>query len=157
MKKRLPITASLVPLMAALIAPVAHGETDIQDVQLDEQISQVLRDFPGGVRTAANEVTWNGGDVVLTIATSTSASQRAVGTCADGKFCAYGSSGLSGSKLTFSSCTASNSTAPIGRVRSFANARGSGTVYAYNGSTSVDSVGAGSWKNTSATITRLGC
>lgn len=125
------------------------------DASLDERVEQVLRDFPGGVRISENAVAWEDGDIVLTLPTP--GARFAVGSCETGKFCAYGGANLSGGKLTFSACKASNSTAPLGTVRSFANARSSGTVYAYNGATSVDWVGAGSWDNTSATITRLGC
>ncbi len=122
---------------------------------VDDQIEQVLRDFPGGVRTAHNEVSWDGGSVVLTILDGASA--RAVGSCATGKFCAYSATGLGGSKLTFSSCSGTNSTASLGAVRSIANARSSGTVYAFNGSTSVASATAGSSSDVWSTVTRLGC
>lgn len=88
----------------------------------------------------------------LTVAT------MAVGSCATDHFCAYTNINLTGAKIIFSNCNATNSVSPLGsKVRSSANARSSGTVYAYNGSTVVASTGAGTYKNTTATVTRLGC
>ncbi len=133
-----------------LSSPAVAAEPSV-----DERVEVVLKQFPGGTRVAVNEVSWDGGNVVLTFASG--ATTKSVGSCATGKFCAFSAGSLGGSKLTFSSCTATNSTAPLGVVRSFANARSSGTVYAYNGSTSVASTAASSWTNTTATITRLGC
>ncbi len=75
-----------------------------------------------------------------------------------GKFCAYTLPGYLGNKLTFSTCTSNHGVSALGgSVRSIANSRSSGTVKAYNGSSLVLSVSAGTGKNTTATITKLAC
>lgn len=139
-------------LMAAFLVPTpAYANAD----KLQARVDAILASFPGGVQTGLGEITWDDGEVTLTITDSTA---KAVGTCASGSFCAYTGTSMSGARISFTNCSGTNSVAPLGAaVRSFANARSSGTVYAYNGLSSVDSVSTGSHKNTTATITRLGC
>lgn len=136
-------------LTLAVPMSTAHADNPLQD-----QIETVIATY-GGEQIAPNQVSWDDGDITLTLSTGTTT--RAVGTCATGKFCAYSQLNQQGSKLTFTTCTAPNSTSPIGSVRSVANARTSGTVTAYNGSAAVLTVAAGRTTNTGATITRLGC
>ena len=131
----------------------AHAETDL----IQKQVERVLVEYPGGTQTGVGEITWNGGEVVLNLFDESS-TRAAVGSCASGYFCGYTSTGLTGSQISFSSCTAPNQVAPLGSpVRSVANGRGAGNVFAFNGGSPVLSVSANSWSNTSATITRLGC
>ena len=120
-------------------------------------IDSVLANYPGGIQTGWNEVSWDDGDVVLTVALGDVHARAAVGTCANGKHCVYSSPGLLGSKLTFSTCSNQSVSALGGPVKSVANARSSGTVTAKNGSTPVLSIAPGAYKNTSATVTQVSC
>lgn len=142
-------------VIPAIIGMFALGVVPAHASEVQDRIDAVLAEY-GGEQTAWNEVSWDGGDTVLTVAGEASISR--VGGCADGKFCAYSLAGYSGSRLTFSTCTSNISVSSLGAsVRSIANSRSSGTVTAYNGGSAVLSVGAGSGANTSATITSLGC
>lgn len=153
-KRQRHIWIMLAALVAGLgfVAP-ASAITDPTQTRID----YVLANYPGGVQTEWNEVSWGGGDVVLTVAGSGVQSRAAVGTCASGKHCVYSSPGLLGSKLTFSTCSNQSVSALGGPVKSVANARSSGTVTAKNGSTAVLSVAPGAYKNTSATVTQVSC
>jgi hypothetical protein len=153
MNKSPPILATVTLAALAILAPAAaHATGD----PLQDRVDQVLEDYPGGTQTGAGEISWNDGDIVLTL--KEGVSSRAVGSCSTGSFCAYTGNTLSGARISFSNCTGTNSVAPLGSpVRSFANARSSGTVGAFNGGTVVDSTAAGTHKNTAATISRLGC
>lgn len=123
---------------------------------MQDRVDEVLAAYPGGTQVGEGEISWNDGEVVLTLAQG--GSFRAVGSCSTGSFCAYTGTALSGARISFTNCTGANSVSPLGSpVRSFANARSSGTVYAYNGSTSAASTAAGTYKNTTDTVTRLGC
>ena len=153
MNKIPPILATAALIALAILAPTsAHATGDT----LQDRVDQVLEDYPGGTQIGAGEISWNGGEIVLTLAGGVSLAS--VGSCATGSFCAYTGTSLSGTRISFTNCTGTNSVAPLGSpVRSFANARSAGTVGAFNGGTVVDSTPAGTYKNTTATITRLGC
>lgn len=143
-------------LAAALTIPPAQSATASEsDVQA--RIDQVIADYPGGVQTAPNEVSWGDGQVILTVVDSDAPSTRAVGSCATGAHCVYSGTSLTGSKLTFSTCT-TQSVAPLGGpVKSIANARSSVSVRAYNDLGALGSVAANSWINTSWAMTKIGC
>lgn len=141
------IIPAVVGLLALGAAP-AHAD-DMQD-----RIDAVIAEF-GGEQIAYNEVSWNEGAVVLTLEEDFSA--FAIGSCADGNFCAYSSSNYLGSRLTFTTCVTDQSTAALGTVRSVANARSVGTVTAYNGTSPLFSVFANSGTNTTASVTKLSC
>lgn len=160
--KKLAVIILTVLVSFILGGTIAQASTH----HLQLEVDQVLSEHPGGVQTGPGEITWNDGEVILNLQSGHDETELShdispfstVGSCASGYFCGFTSTGLAGSKISFSSCTASNSVSPLGSaVRSVANARNSGTVYAYNGSSAVLSVAANSWNNTSATITRLGC
>ncbi|RLP83470.1 hypothetical protein D9V34_05520 [Mycetocola lacteus] len=158
------LSARVLPAAALLATLLIGGTTAAQAAtpsrsdQVQDRVNQVLVEFPGGVQTGPGEVTWNGGETILNIVLEGSLSTFAVGNCATGSMCAYTSTGGAGSKISFTSCTATNSVAPLGSaVRSVANARSSGTAFGYNGSSPVLVVPAGSQVNTSASITRVGC
>jgi hypothetical protein len=116
---------------------------------LDEEIDQVLTQFPGGVRVAANVIEWEGGAVTLTLEAPGAFAPMSVGSCATGSYCAYSGANLSGSKLSFTTCNTTVSTAALGGVvRSIANARSSGSVQARNSSgTTLATISAGGQLN----------
>ncbi|MFF2276797.1 peptidase inhibitor family I36 protein [Agromyces sp. NPDC058126] len=148
---------ALVGLAAVLTLGFAPAASAAPVDEMQSRIDKVLEDFPGGVQISPNEVAWDDGATVLTLEDSTAVSAFSVGSCPAGSFCAYSYAGYVGSRLTFTSCTASNSVAPLGTVRSIANSRASGTVRGYNGTTVTVSVAANTGVNTTAAITRLGC
>jgi|GEM_PF-1312495 len=140
-----------------LVATVTVSpSTEAQSVQT--QIDAALAQHPGGMQTSVNEVSWEGGAIVLTIELP-GIVNRAVGTCADGAFCAFSGGSLTGNKLSFSSCGTYSVSSLGGVVRSVANGRSSGSVQGKNASNSVlTTVPAGS-RNDSAPsgITKLSC
>jgi hypothetical protein len=149
--------ASAAVLALTLCAPVAANAAE---APLQERIDAVLKEFPGGTQVGDDSVSWQRGDILLTLEGGSSA--RAVGSCLTGKYCAWSGTGYSGSKLTFSACSSggiANSLAPLGGLaRSLANARTSGTVHAKNGSTVVYSLGAGAGiTSNSAALTNMTC
>lgn len=148
------LATAVITLSVCAAAPATAKTAD----SMDERVAAVMEENPGGTRIGWNEVTWEGGDVVLTLSATTDAAAKAVGGCTSGRFCAYSLPGYLGNKLTFSTCTSNHSVSALGgAVRSIANSRSSGTVKAYNGSSLVLSVSAGTGTNTNATITKLGC
>ncbi|MCM3656214.1 hypothetical protein M3147_03005 [Agromyces mediolanus] len=152
------IAAAALIVAGAVLAPVpALAATSPDEPDLQQQIDAVLAEFPGGTQTAPNEVSWQDGTVVLTLANDEQVAARSVGSCATGTHCVYSGSGLSGSKLTFSTCS-TQSVAPLGApVASIANAR-SVVVRAYNSIGVVGSVSANSSANTGSWgVTKVGC
>lgn len=140
---------------ALVFAPAAAAQTAGPDAQ--DRVDEVLADYPGGTQISPNEVAWDDGAVVLTIEDASAVSARSVGSCATGAHCVYSGTGLSGSKLTFWSCT-TQSVAPLGSpVRSIANARSSVTVREYNSVGVIGSVAANSWANAPSGVTKVGC
>lgn len=124
-------SAAALTLGGALGASAAESRESMQ-----ERVDEVLREHTGGTQIAPNEIAWEDGAVVLTLAPTDGIAPLAVGSCATGSYCAYSGSALSGSKLTFSTC-GTYSTTVLGSVRSVANARSSGHVDAKNSSGSV--------------------
>ena len=142
-------------LLVALAAVPAQATQTATQKAVQQQINAALAATPGGEQTSANTVEWNDGDIILTVASNLST--QAVGSCATGYICAYSSTNLLGTKLSFGSC-ASYSTSTI-TVRSVANARSSGTVRGKNNAgTTLITVAAGSQDNSTPTgITQVTC
>ncbi|GAA2463080.1 peptidase inhibitor family I36 protein [Agromyces soli] len=149
--------AVLAPVSAATAATAGSGGAGSDADGLQQQIDAVLAEFPGGVQTGPDEVSWQDGAVVLNLAPEGQLAARSVGSCATGAHCVYSGVGLSGSKLTFSTCS-TQSVAPLGApVASIANAR-SVVVRAYNSVGVVGSVSANSSASTSSWgVTKVGC
>lgn len=132
-------TIRLSLLAAAIAVALTLGgalSASANEDPMQERVDRVLLEYPGGTQIASNEVAWENGAVVLTLAPTDGIEPLAVGSCATGSYCAYNGSGLSGSKLTFSTCGTYSTTA-LGTVRSVANARTSGYVDAKNAAGSV--------------------
>ncbi|RLP75202.1 hypothetical protein D9V32_09870 [Mycetocola tolaasinivorans] len=150
-------------LLAALLfggATAASAAAPAGADAIQARVDRVLVEFPGGVQTGPGEVTWGGGEAILTIVdeASTGFSTFAVGSCATGNMCAYTGVNQTGSRIIFTSCTAANSVSPLGSpVRSIANARNSGLAFGFNGTTPNVIVSAGDYVNTNAKVTRVGC
>ncbi|RQP09141.1 MAG: hypothetical protein EAS51_12550 [Microbacteriaceae bacterium] len=130
---RMAALAVIGAIALILGTPLAASAADKDSDALQARIDAVLAEYPGGVQIAANEIAWDEGAVVLTLDAPGSAfGVLDVGSCTAGHYCAYNGYSLSGSKLSFSSCATPQPTGIIGTVRSVANARTSGSVYALN-------------------------
>lgn len=154
MKRKHLIWMAFVALTAAL-GIGAPASADVNSMQT--RVDYVLANYPGGVQSEWNEVTWSGGDVVLTLSSGQLQARAAVGTCASNKHCVYSGPSQTGSKLTFSTCSNQSVSALGGPVRSLTNARSSGSAQGKNGGTVVLTVAPGTSKNTTATITQVSC
>jgi len=136
----------MVCVMLGLASAPAHAAEPVRS-PMQERIDEVLAEFPGGVQIAPNAVSWERGTIVLELSGAVAA--RAFAGCATGAYCAWSGIGYTGSKLTFTACSAGGSLvslAPLGipgSANSIANARSSGRVAVINGTTTVRSVAAG--------------
>lgn len=152
---------TLAALAAAAICLVGASPAHADSRQtLDDRVAEVLEQFPGGVRVASNVIEWDEGAVTLTLEVPGTFAPMAVGSCATGAYCAYSAVSLTGSKLSFTTCNTTVSTAALGGVvRSIANARGSGTVQARNSSgTNLATISAGGQLNSApGGVTHLRC
>ena len=100
--RRLAVLAAVGALALALFTPGVAAYAD-DTSELQARVDAVLAEFPGGSQTAPNEVTWEDGAVILTLAADEGLiTTMAVGSCATGYYCAYSGYNLSGSKLSFS-------------------------------------------------------
>lgn len=161
-RKFLVLLTALVAIGSGMLAAApASAATD----ELQDEVDAVIAEF-GGTQTAPNEVSWDDGAVVLTIAPDDAASRFglsgvtafSVGSCPSGAFCAYSGTSYTGSRLTFTACTTGNSVAALGTVRSLANSRGYGTVRAYDGWATVATLGPNTGAaSVAAGIDKLNC
>lgn len=125
------LTTLAVTALFTMAAPFAASASPVESAAaaLQQRVDSILAEYPGGVQTGANVVSWDNGDIVLTLDTAINGIVLlAVGSCETGKYCAYSGIGLTGSKITFTTCDITHSTSPIGTVRSIANARSSGRI-----------------------------
>lgn len=154
---RNPIIAALATLALLLASPsIAHAE---KAYSLQEQIDEILLTHPGGTQAGPRTVTWEDGTIVLRLVSDRIA-PLSVGSCATGYYCAYNGLNLSGSSLSFSTCSTTVSLAALpGIVRSLANARSTGYIQGLNSSgTSLTTVYAGNQVSSApAGITQLKC
>ena len=142
---------------AALLALSTPSWASTQEPGLQHQIDELILQHPGGVQTGWNEITWGQGEVVMNLAQGR-AGDSLTSSCAAGRFCAFDGANYSGNKITFSTCTSSHSVSPLPRpVRSMYNARSSGTIRAYAGSTLLASASAGSGSNVTGTTSHISC
>lgn len=118
----------LAALAATLLLVATPTATQASTGELHPDVAYALEALPGGVAISTHEVVWPELGMELT---ASSRFARSVGSCATGSYCAYSGSGLGGTRLSFTICTAV-STAPLQTVRSIANARSSGKVQARN-------------------------
>lgn len=97
---RILITAAVGAAAAAMVSgvttPASAGGSSAQ-----EQITAQLRQYPGGVQTGPNEISYKGGRVTLTIPAEGAA---AADPCAAGAYCFYDGPDFTGRKLTFRDC-----------------------------------------------------
>lgn len=166
---RAAVTATLLALAVPLTSTAA-----VADPAMQARVDAVIAQY-GGTQTDWNEVSWPDEGVVLdlsptsppanAVAASTqlvphldSATASATASCSSGTHCVYSGATYTGNRISYSSCSSSQSVAALGgSVQSIYNARSNKTIKAYNGSTVVATVSANSGKNVSGTITKIGC
>ncbi len=145
----------LVGLAAVILAlPATAFALPTASPSVQEQVDAALAAVPGGVQTSATTVSWERGTVTLTVAPA-----KSVGSCVTGSFCAFSGTNLTGSKLTFTSCTVHSTAALSGGVHSIANATALGTVYGETSSGTVLSIvlPGGQQNSSPAGIAQLDC
>lgn len=153
-------TSRAVPASGMRATAGPHGPASLSRVESD--ISRVLRDSPGAVRTGPLEVSWDGGAVVSTwvvdagandvgdpaalrLEASGSAQRLAASGyagCPDGTFvhwfCFYEHASFGGRMLQFRDCPSTQSLASYGfanQTTSWVNNRSGVTITVYDGST----------------------
>lgn len=133
--------AALALIGALVLASPASAQAFGADDEVHPDVAYALSAEPGGVATSYSSAVWPDSDMRIDVPVG-----RAVGTCATGSICAFSSSGLGGTKLSWTTC-GSKSTAALSQVGSIANARSSGTLHARQGTTVRASAGANSQAN----------
>jgi hypothetical protein len=151
------IAATLVALTASPAA--AATVVPDSDSTLQQRVEAVMREFPGGTQIADDTVSWERGTVLMTLEGGSNA--KSVATCVTGAYCAWAGTNYSGTKLSFTACSYGGTSSSVGALltkRSFANARGSGTVRVVNGASTVYTISAGSGvTSNAAAVTAMVC
>lgn len=119
---------------------------------LHPDVAGALERVPGGVVIDARHAHWPELGMRIDVPAD---DDRAVGSCATGNVCAFSGTGLSGTRVSWSSC---GTYAPGITVRSIANARSAGYVQARSSSGSVLATAiAGSSANVSGAVADVRC
>lgn len=153
--------ATVSALIVGLAAPAFARET------ATNEMDTILAAVPGGSVIDDRTISWNEGTIVLTLAADRARSAAtdgpavaAVGSCPTGSYCVFDGASLTGSRLAFTTCGTTQSTAALpGSVRSLANARSSGTIAGQNsaGSTLSTVAAGGSVASAPAGIVKVRC
>jgi hypothetical protein len=136
--RALLVLTACIPLLITA-SPAAATPSPLQ-----AEVERLLDLTPGGIQLDDRTISWDDGQVIVTVAAPTEMVARAIASCPTGYYCAWTASGYTGSSIWLASCSvggSTNSLAPLGAAaRSFANARTSGTVKVKNGSSVVDTL-----------------
>lgn len=140
------LRAILVALTVASTALIGVGSAPAlagTDTALAGRVAAILATHPGGTEIEPGVVSWNHGEVVLTLEGAL-VSPRDVASCRTGQYCAWSNTSYAGTKLTFTACSAGGTSSSLallgGLARSTANARTSGHVNAVNGASIIYSM-----------------
>lgn len=152
----LVVAAAVIAVATSAAAPAVAQEGPPDPVA--HEVSRILDEVPGAVQLDATTVV--AGDATFTVDDGTDA--RAIASCSTGKYCAWRGSGYTGTRVDFTSCSASGTTSLLiglgGAARSVANARLSGSVQLRNGTTTLATLAANSGNsNWTAAIDRMVC
>lgn len=142
-----------IPIIAGLlfISPSARA-SEVAAASMQNHIDEVIEEY-GGMQTAWNEVSWDEGNLILTINSTLTDP-----VCGSGRYCVYSRTSYKGFQLSFSTCPATNTSFDaIGPVRSIKNNRTSGIVRAYSGSTLKSTISAGNGSANVSGITKVTC
>ncbi|WP_285136237.1 hypothetical protein [Microbacterium sp. lyk4-40-TSB-66] len=120
---------------------------------LHPDIAAALDDLPGGVVIDSTRAHWP--ELGMSIDVPPAGEEGSVGSCATGNVCAFIGTGLTGTRVSWSSC---GTYAPGMTVRSIANARSAGYAQARSSSGSVLATAiASSWANVSGSVADVRC
>ncbi|MGO4487393.1 hypothetical protein [Microbacterium sp. 2RAF4] len=155
MRRTSIVAAALLSALSLLSAAPAQAALQGDDGVAPEIIA-MLEEVPGGVIIDSTHAVWPALGMELSIRSVSARTARSVGSCATDRFCAYSAGSLGGNKLTFSVCSV-NTIPSTFIAKSVANARGTGSVQARNGTTTVTTVNAGSWANLAGAVNNLRC
>lgn len=143
---------SIVALAVTALVPAAYSA---DGDHVAPEVAYALEVEPGGVVVDYWNAIWPEQHMTLTVPRDIG--RAAVGSCANGRVCAFNGQRLSGAYLSWTSCGSHSTAALSGSVRSIANARSSGTLRARNGTTVIASATANSWMNVYGTTTNVYC
>ncbi|WP_298873846.1 peptidase inhibitor family I36 protein [uncultured Microbacterium sp.] len=128
------------------------SRTDDPSAELHPDVAAALAEVPGGVVIDARHAVWPELGMSIDVPAE---DDKAVGSCATGNVCAFSGSGLSGTRVSWSTC---GTYAPGITVRSIANARSAGYAQARSSSGSVLATAiAGSSANVSGAVADVRC
>lgn len=164
MKSKSALSVLMAASVAALgvFAPVSATAVGPEDYpSMAERVAQVVAEH-GGEQTGWNQVSWDGGDTVLTLAPTAGPTATiaplAAATCTAGKYCVYSQISYGGNELAFTACPATQTSfGVIGSVRSIKNARTSSTVRAYAGTTVRATLSPGAGSANVSGVTKVTC
>lgn len=147
--KRTLLTLGVVIALLSSAPPAFAAEAEVHP-----EIEAALASLDGGVVMSYYEAYWPVLELTMTVRDP---QLRSVGSCSTGYFCAFNGTGLTGTRLSWGTCTTVTPTAGFATA-SIANARGAGSVaQARNGTTILASASSGSWTNVSGTVTNIRC
>ena len=162
------LVAAFALAMVTLTAPAGAVAQELSPTAstMQERIDEVIGEH-GGTQTGWNEITWNDGDIVLTLESETdmapsrraTAASAAKDDCAAGKYCVYAKTEYAGNKIRYSACPATYTSFTLlhASIHSIKNDLSSGTVRAYNGSTLKKTLSPGAGAPTVTNITKITC
>lgn len=126
------LLAAIAATIALTLTPtLAYANTDSSAQGIQDEVSRILEEFPGGTQVGLGQISWNDDAVILTL--EGAAGKLALSSCSSGRYCAWDSTNYTGNQVSFSSCSSTgstNSVLPLTRVWSIANKRTSGHVTA---------------------------
>jgi len=143
-------TLALLVATLLLAAPsAAHADS------VDPQIAAALAAVPGGQVIDDRTAVWP--DLSMTMTVPDPRLREAIGSCANGSVCAFSGASLTGSKLSWTTCSTFSTTALGVPVRSIADARSTGSLQARNGTTVVATALAQNWASVTGTTDNVKC
>ncbi|MHC9044297.1 hypothetical protein ACYX8G_06945 [Microbacterium saperdae] len=155
--KRTGVMFTLMLAAVFAIGAVPAAATAAEPVIVPEPaIAEMLAEVPGGVLIDSNHAVWPELDMEMTVPVASGVSARAVAGCATGKICAFNAAFADGNFLSFGTCGIHSIPSSF-TVKSVANARSSGTAQARNGTTVLKTISAGTYQNTTGTVTNIRC
>lgn len=159
-RRRRFAVAALGGALVALLSLIAGPSLAASPNTLETRSATILAAHPGGEEIAPGILSWDDGDVVLTL--EGAVSPQSIGTCSTGQYCAWSGTNYLGTKLAFTACSTSGTSSSLallsGLARSTANARTSGTVDAVNSGSVIYSMAASTGRPVNgSTLSALVC
>jgi hypothetical protein len=147
--KRRTLALITAALLITATPAAAHADT------VDPQITAAVASVPGGQIVDDHTAYWP--SLTMTLTVPDPRLRDAVGSCANGSVCAYSGAALTGSKLSWTTCSTFSTTALGAPVRSIADARSTGNLQARNGTTVAATASAQSWASVAGTTDNVKC